>query len=525
MAKRALGLVFAFLLSINSFAAIVSDNDGAAFVSKAEFEALKIDFADQLDNYNLSIDAKIDGAIANYLASISIEEHFGVTLISAIDVPTGSGYRAWKNTDLPLSAYNRNTNDWILGLTSSICYRAGWADINTGEVDTLWANQARTSRSPASGTFKWYIKHNDYMTTINDGNWATPPVGTMVLTGLVERSGKYFPNVFVDENGRIDEFSDKSALTIVMRKARGRTGSTDNYRYWLLAGVTRGNKPAANRWAINELYNGLPIKCLNSQDSTGAEGFGNVLTILRGAIHKFNPNVFIWNPGSKAVTAYASGCENVEVNHAANVDSFTAYGMSTSLTHTRLIWGGAASGTAGQGTHMVPLISFEYAAEHTNLPSSAFASTTGFPYGRMLQKYLQLSDFKSSTDASRNLYVYEGLPLYKADREGALEFNVKIIKSSWTTSDAARQTIYNDPNSNIKVRIKDTPFKLDDDYSDCLDITINGTTSKEGSINAGNTTKIKFQIEKGKTYYMRWYCEGYDYGGEIIYLGDAYEIS
>ena len=62
MWKKALCLIFAFLLSIESFAAIVSDNDGAAFVTKAEFEALKDNFAEQIDNYNTSIDNKIDGS-------------------------------------------------------------------------------------------------------------------------------------------------------------------------------------------------------------------------------------------------------------------------------------------------------------------------------------------------------------------------------------------------------------------------------------------------------------------------------
>ena len=33
----------------------MADNDGAAFITKAEFEALKKDFADQIDNYNNSI--------------------------------------------------------------------------------------------------------------------------------------------------------------------------------------------------------------------------------------------------------------------------------------------------------------------------------------------------------------------------------------------------------------------------------------------------------------------------------------
>ena len=70
MAKRALCLIFAFLLSINSFAAAVSDNDGSAFITKAEFDSLKNNFQSQIDQYNTSIDAKIDSAIAAYFAGI-----------------------------------------------------------------------------------------------------------------------------------------------------------------------------------------------------------------------------------------------------------------------------------------------------------------------------------------------------------------------------------------------------------------------------------------------------------------------
>ena len=58
MMKKIIAGVLIVLLSFNSFAAIVSDNDGSAFVTKAEFESLKKDFADQIDNYNTSIDSK-----------------------------------------------------------------------------------------------------------------------------------------------------------------------------------------------------------------------------------------------------------------------------------------------------------------------------------------------------------------------------------------------------------------------------------------------------------------------------------
>lgn len=68
--KRFAALIFVVLININNFAAVVSDNDGSAFITKAEFEALKINFDKQIDDYNSSIDNKIDGSIAAYLAGI-----------------------------------------------------------------------------------------------------------------------------------------------------------------------------------------------------------------------------------------------------------------------------------------------------------------------------------------------------------------------------------------------------------------------------------------------------------------------
>ena len=60
-------------MSIESFAAVVGDSDGGAFVTKQEFEELKESFDKQIEIYNNSIDNKIDGAIANYLYGMNLE--------------------------------------------------------------------------------------------------------------------------------------------------------------------------------------------------------------------------------------------------------------------------------------------------------------------------------------------------------------------------------------------------------------------------------------------------------------------
>ena len=83
--KRVGAFLIIMLLCFNNFAAIVSDNDGSAFITKAEFDSLKNSFQAQIDTYNTSIDAKIDGAIAAYLAGIKTSKSVKVSFDSSND--------------------------------------------------------------------------------------------------------------------------------------------------------------------------------------------------------------------------------------------------------------------------------------------------------------------------------------------------------------------------------------------------------------------------------------------------------
>ena len=76
--KRIIAFFVVLVFCIESFAAVISDNDGSAFVTKAEFEALKENFSNQVENYNDSIDNKVDGAIAAYLSGIAVEKTISI---------------------------------------------------------------------------------------------------------------------------------------------------------------------------------------------------------------------------------------------------------------------------------------------------------------------------------------------------------------------------------------------------------------------------------------------------------------
>ena len=93
--KKIFAMFMVFMLSLNTFAAIVADNDGSAFVTKSEFEALKSDFNKQVQNYKDSLEGKIDGAIASYLAGIKIS-YIPKNYWDLVKSATGSKLR-WKN--------------------------------------------------------------------------------------------------------------------------------------------------------------------------------------------------------------------------------------------------------------------------------------------------------------------------------------------------------------------------------------------------------------------------------------------
>ena len=150
MGKKAMCLIFAFLLSINSFAAVVSDNDGAAFVTKAEFEALKKNFADQIDNYNISIDSKIDGAIASYLAGIRLsrKEVLKDYVTQMQDIDINSTYFYKYNSTLPWGS----TNNDFYGKFS--CW-IGVVQLNNTNPNKYWQFRAAVDQS-YGGPTSWY---------------------------------------------------------------------------------------------------------------------------------------------------------------------------------------------------------------------------------------------------------------------------------------------------------------------------------------------------------------------------------
>lgn len=69
--KVLLSSLLVFAITTNIFAAVVSDNDASALVTKAEFEAYKKNFDSKVETYANGITVFIDGAIVVYLADFA----------------------------------------------------------------------------------------------------------------------------------------------------------------------------------------------------------------------------------------------------------------------------------------------------------------------------------------------------------------------------------------------------------------------------------------------------------------------
>ncbi|MBO6134346.1 MAG: hypothetical protein J6O09_01010 [Lachnospiraceae bacterium] len=117
--KRKIALFIVLLLSIESFAAVVGDNDGAAFITKAEFDSLKNNFQSQLDRYNSSVDSKIDGAIASYLSGIKVHKEQNLNVLvknyNAITwVNNWQIYGVWRKWIGVDTKNEQTTNGWYV---------------------------------------------------------------------------------------------------------------------------------------------------------------------------------------------------------------------------------------------------------------------------------------------------------------------------------------------------------------------------------------------------------------------------
>ena len=533
--KKSITIVLALILSFSAYASVVSDNDGSAFITKAEFDSLKNNFQQQIDQYNTSIDSKIDTAIAQYLAGISISVRSPKRLLYELDnVGFGNGYRAYNISTLSERVGDLAT--WLVSSTITVPSAGYWRDINNGLVSGLYETATDGDyynlAAHSGGTAYTYRVISDQWTSytgrLGDFQvWTITTLHNGVLKPEVVSSNR--PLLFVNDYGMISSF-DNSRITIIDARAyRGYNYPTSMGRGIILFGNSYSGKPSFSSFRFNTSYQmssyGGPIDPSSIYTTYLQPGVGNIKGLVTSATKSYNNNIFCWNLNDTSVVdAFSDGKEGYYVNSKQDMTNWENKSEMSQVTIAR----GAGLDQTSGGTQFTakstfisrPEIHFDQAKFNTTLPESCFSDDGTDYYKKLKAQYLCNADIKTSEGL--NAYIYDGLPIYKAEKPGKLEFDIQV-----DTNYNSAAYYFTDPgttSSKICLRIKSDYFGWGNDTTNAVKMKVATSVDEveEALIDRGSKTTIKIDCEEGKTYWLRWYVDGYSYGGEITYIGNGF---
>ena len=181
--KKIVAVAFIFIVSVDSFAAVVSDNDGSAFITKAEFDSLKNDFQSQINQYNTSIDNKIDSAIAAYLMGIKVDK------VTELTTP----YYQYKIDD----GQGSSSIPWWGGSTTT--------NVTLNQTDDVPNNMEELIRY-----YKWNTSSSkwDYERWLGTGNWRWNYDDTSNFKRWKTPAKNYIPYIVCNTDGELLYFGN-----------------------------------------------------------------------------------------------------------------------------------------------------------------------------------------------------------------------------------------------------------------------------------------------------------------------------
>ncbi|MBP3201437.1 MAG: hypothetical protein J6M39_07305 [Lachnospiraceae bacterium] len=438
--KKLLALFLVVLMSINTLGAVVSDNDGSAFITKAEFDSLKNNFQSQIDQYNVSIDSKIDGAIASYLAGINIAKKTEeVSMINKLNFTF--------DKDFAIPTTSRGTaHVWYLYAGRNVGWYAapGNYDRIVGEAKCSNSQGAvgawRTENATDPGRFVIY----DQMYL--NGSYYDYPVAFIESIPRVEASCSGFG--FEDHNDTTSNHSSSIPPFHLDNQGLTHWGSTQLTLNFILGGYT---KTASG------------VFILMSGDTRTTPDF---LTTLPGSVCSESNFYCIHN---NVIDEINTSSDGVIATHNATVFWASYYTMRGS--------NGAVAWTA------------RFEQNHTTNPenlSNWSLKAYRHKYNTMNINNIIVRDISNAV--GEPVVYYNGLPLFTASQDGKVEL---------------KMTFENSANANTTFDINDGPFPnttvVGGISSDIDNPEINSFTVPSST----TPVTLKFDVKKDKTYWIK----------------------
>ena len=509
--KRLLALFLVVLMSIESFGAVVGDNDGSAFITKAEFDSLKNDFQSQIDQYNTSIDSKIDGAIAAYLSGINMSKSTQEKLLT-----TGHDYYTMTtNNGLPKYKYGR------LGYDFKSNVRRFYYTTGDG-FDALADAFERTGR------FQRFIRQADgYPDFRYDLRWMH---SFSHFTADATASHKLIiDEVYFDgteSRGIWKFFSPQTieTLTIVrnqMNPASG-PGSADHFPYPLNYIDTSYNTSFANR-------DDIAVTGFFSSDNDNGET-GDIEAVSNKATHDYRvasaSNLLIFDDGNKTadfsiynsndyMTTWSDTRCEARASWAAAVTCREAYTRYASIFLEGVWQYQADAGQYGKwdiygAAHKVYPTDMTICAVTSERRAPQFGFTPDVTKWRQLDAGNILNvEWKegSSTKTQRYWPLYFGFPLCQAEIEAKIKYHLTF-----------------DTPGNYVVYLKYGTFNGTPNMSECIECRWKDATGeytgKEIVVN-GDYADISFDCSETNIVCMKWKKIGSDDYATIELTNDS----
>ena len=437
--RKTLCLLLIVFMTIDNKAAVVSDNDGSSFITKAEFDSLKNTFQSQIDSYNVSIDSKIDVAVSRYLAGISVSIEPS-ELWSPLMYATNNKFR-WASFNLPTSTAKTSiVNNTVVNTTryhnhpevlAYTGYRAhGTVDpARPGVIYQVGPTKAEaTSVSANLCGRSWVYASGTYVQEYT--SWDNGYHGGLSSCGTTDRSNTFYNSSSVTTgSGKLWDFNILPNGKIELKKYNS-SAYIDN-TIEIIGYTYKNNTTAKNSWdSFRNIYctaggadytTGITINIPKGTKYTGGTT-GSIPTAQYTSTSNWNygKQNIVWRKVDDGVdySFYYFGTNTGQVAYGITNQSELDWASATQKT-------GYSNGTSTTDYHTYKRVYWPYSGDTTeDVKISNIKFTYYEPKVDPVYSSLNLIENQYVSDqVSEVVYHGEGAPVVKAESDDS---NIKI---------------------------------------------------------------------------------------------------
>ncbi len=454
--KKRVALILVLFLSIENFAAVVGDNDGAAFITKAEFDSLKNNFQSQIDQYNTSIDSKIDGAIASYLAGVKVEKK---SILNNLYTQLGETVN-WGNIPFVTTDLKHNLYAFVAMLWQGDDYGPKWLEPGQSRQYEVYYRFAAGSKDDIDGTgtynmfqvdkgnyYYYGSVENEYCRTAYSFfgdllfDWGAGASAMNLLDDLIYPAGALHMSYIELPNSTIAYPWQTASGTQEWVKTKSNVAWSDKIAYWTRADIyMNGNVTKKQNYMASGVIADTVDRSINFDKRIGGQNSSDADVRTDYSSKK----TLTWR-ADRRISNHALQQRNHEPDFEVEMAYF--YPQTYNINRTTL---------------------------HSLLVKSAL---------------------------NRNIKLYEGLPLFIATSEGKVKFRFTI---KTTNSAANRATFYLNDNEMFRneAPVGNQQFNVWSVSSDGTKSII-GTNVTSINVSRDTNVEIELDVKKDHTYIFK----------------------